>query len=181
MAEGDAIAGRRVRQSGLPREALLNVIIRGDQAILPRGATRVEAGDRLHLLVRQEAAMELRDLLERWRTGPLGPWTGAGPRHAAAPRPFSSRPWDPAEGDAGAPSTVSGTAVHDQIRTRRDGAPGALVVLADGRYAFTGAVTGIGTRVAVQDAARRQLRLADDDAERGWWRQVIGALAAPED
>jgi hypothetical protein len=34
--------------------------------------------------------------------------------------------------------------------------------------------------MAVQDAARRQLRLAAEDTERGWWRQVIGALAAPE-
>src|SRR4051794_529775 len=179
--EGDAIAGRRVRQSGLPREALLNVIIRGEQAILPRGASRIEVGDRLHLLVRQEAAMELRGLLERWRTGPLGPQQRTRPAPRAAPRPFSSRPWDPADGDPGAPATVAGVEVHDQIRTRRGGEAGALVVLADGRYAFTGAVLGMGTRVAVQDAARRQLRLADDDADRGWWRQVIGALAAPED
>jgi cell volume regulation protein A len=70
--------------------------------------------------------------------------------------------------------------VHEQLRTRRDGRPGALVVLADGRYAFTGDILAIGTRMAVQDAARRQLRLAAEDTERGWWRQVIGALAAPE-
>jgi cell volume regulation protein A len=179
--EGDAIAGRRVRQSGLPREALLNVIIRGEQAILPRGASRIEAGDRLHLLVRQEAAMELRGLLERWRTGPLGPTRRTRPLPRAAPRPFTMRPWDPADGDAAAPHAIGRTAVHDQLRTRRDGTAGALVVLEDGRYAFTGAILAIGTRIAVQDAARRQLRLTDDDSERGWWRQVIGALAAPED
>jgi cell volume regulation protein A len=181
VAPGDAIAGRRVRESGLPREALLNVIIRGEQAILPRGATRVEAGDRLHLLVRQEAAIELRQLLERWKTGPLGPGARRAPLPRAAPRPFSLRPWNPADGDPSRPEHVGGVAVHDQLRTRRDGRPGALVVLADGRYAFTGDVLGIGTRMAVQDAARRQLRLATDDAERGWWRQVIGAVAAPED
>jgi cell volume regulation protein A len=181
VQEGDAIAGRRVRQSGLPREALLNVIIRGDQAILPRGASRIEAGDRLHLLVRQEAAMEMRDLLERWRTGPLGPDDRRRPAPRAAPRPFSLRPWDPVDGDAGAPTHIGGVRVHDRLRTRRDGMPGALVVLEDGRYAFTGTVLGIGTRIAVQNAARRQLRLATDDGERGWWRQVIGALAAPED
>jgi cell volume regulation protein A len=179
--EGDAIAGRRVRQAGLPREALLNVIIRGEQAILPRGASRIEVGDRLHLLVRQEAAMELRGLLERWRTGPLGPQARSRPAPRATPRPFSLRPWDTADGDPSAPASIGGTAVHDRLRTRRDGTPGALVVLEDGRYAFTGAVLGIGARAAVQDAARRQLRLATDDASRGWWRQVIGALAAPED
>ena len=177
---GFAIAGRRVRESGLPREALLNVIIRGDQAILPRGATRVEAGDRLHLLVRQEAAIELRELLERWRTGPVGPPVRRRPTPRAAPRPFTLRPWDERDGDPSRPGTVSGVPVHDQLRTRRDGGTGALVVLADGRYAFTGDVLGMGTRVAVQDAARRQLRLTEDEAERGWWRQVIGALAAPE-
>jgi cell volume regulation protein A len=178
---GDAIAGRRVRQSGLPREALLNVIIRGEQAILPRGGTRVEPGDRLHLLVRQEAAMELRELLERWRTGPLGPSERRRPAPRAAPRPLSMRPWNPEDGDPGRPARVAGIPVHDQIRTRRDGKAGALVVLADGRYAFTGDILAIGTRTAVQDAARRQLRFAAGDAERGWWRQVIGALAAPED
>src|SRR5204863_1394949 len=36
----DAVVGRRVRQLGLPRDALLNVIVRGGQAIPPRGSTR---------------------------------------------------------------------------------------------------------------------------------------------
>ncbi len=180
VGAGDAIAGRRVRESGLPRDALLNIIIRGEQAILPRGATRVEAGDRLHLLVRQEASIELRELLERWRTGPIGPATRRRPLPRAAPRPFSLRPWDAADGDPSRPEHIGGVPVHEQLRTRRDGRPGALVVLADGRYAFTGDILAIGTRMAVQDAARRQLRLAAEDTERGWWRQVIGALAAPE-
>ena len=46
-------AGARVRELGLPRDALVNVIVRGDQALPPRGSTRLEAGDRLHVLVRQ--------------------------------------------------------------------------------------------------------------------------------
>jgi hypothetical protein len=33
----------------------------------------------------------------------------------------------------------------------------------------------------VQDAARRKIRQAANDAERAWWREVVGALAAPED
>ena len=52
VGPGDAIAGRRVRELGLPREALVSVIVRGDEAMLPRGSTRVEAGDRLHVMVR---------------------------------------------------------------------------------------------------------------------------------
>ncbi len=175
-----AIAGHMVREAGLPRDALLNVIIRGEQAILPRGSTRVEPGDRLHLLVRQEAAVELRGLLRRWQTGPVGTPRRARPPMRAAPRPFSLRPWDPADGEAGAPAAIGGVAVHDRLLTRRDGEPGALVALADGRYAFTGAVLGIGNRTALLDGARRQLRLATQDTERGWWRNVIGALAAPE-
>ncbi len=178
--EGDAIVGHRVRESGLPRDALLNVIIRGEQAILPRGATLVESGDRLHLLVRQEAAVELRSLLRRWRSGPVGPPKRERPPFRAAPRPFSVRPWNDADGNPSRPQRLGDVEVHEQLRTRRDGRPGALVLLADGRYAFCGDVVGAGSRVAVQDAARRQLRLAGDDAERAWWREVIGAVAAPE-
>ena len=69
----------------------------------------------------------------------------------------------------------------NQLRTRRDGPSGALVVLEDGRYAFSGEVMAVGTRTGVQAAATRRLRLAADESERGWWREVIGALAAPED
>jgi cell volume regulation protein A len=69
IAETDAIVGARVRELGLPREALVNVIVRGQQALPPRGSTRVEAGDRLHILVRQEVAAGLPELLERWQTG----------------------------------------------------------------------------------------------------------------
>ncbi|MEA2123577.1 MAG: potassium/hydrogen antiporter, partial [Solirubrobacteraceae bacterium] len=179
VAAGHAIAGHRVRETGLPRDALLNVIIRGDQAILPRGSTMIEPGDRLHLLVRQEASVELRHLLERWQTGPVGAPARVRPPLRTAPRPFSLRPWDTADGDPSAPATIAGVEVLDRLLTRRDGTPGALVILADGRYAFTGAVLGIGNRTAALDGARRQLRLAEGDSERAWWRNVIGALAAP--
>jgi cell volume regulation protein A len=67
VGEDDAIAGRRVRELGLPRQALVSVIVRGDEAIPPRGSTRVEAGDRLHVLVRQEVAPDFEALIERWR------------------------------------------------------------------------------------------------------------------
>ena len=63
-----------------------------------------------------------------------------------------------------------------QLRTRLD-RPGALVELDDGRYAFTGPVLAIGSASAMQAAARGRLERATDDAEREWWREVIGALA----
>src|SRR4051794_7978860 len=59
VREEDEIAGLRVRELGLPRDALVNVIVRGDNALPPRGSTRVEEGDRLHVLVRQEVADEV--------------------------------------------------------------------------------------------------------------------------
>jgi potassium/hydrogen antiporter len=175
VAAGDAAAGRLVRELELPRDALLNVIVRGDQAIPPRGSTRVEAGDQLHLLVRQEVAVEFRALLHRWRAGPLGPVARRGPVMRGATI-FSSRPWQAQDGDPSHPRTVRGLDVVEQLRTRRD-RPGALVALADGRYATTGATVSVGSAPQLQDAARRALRRAEDAAEQAWWREVIGALA----
>jgi cell volume regulation protein A len=179
----DAIVGMRVRELGMPRDALLNVIVRGDQAIPPRGSTRIEAGDRLHVLVRQEAAIPFTRLLERWRTGPVGrqrkrprPVTGTQPVHSV--RPWSAR--DDA-GEQSHPTRLAGIPVIDQLRTRRDGKPGALVLLEDGRYAVSGESVIIGGANHVQDAARRKIRQASTDAEQAWWREVVGALAAPED
>src|SRR5215212_1532159 len=177
----DAIAGRRVREIGLPRDALLNIIVRGETAILPRGSTRIEAGDRLHILVRQEAAMVMGPLLGLWREGPSGAPPRPRPSLRSARIPMTTRPWDAGDGDPARPPSVGGVAVVNQLRTRRDGPPGALVVLEDGRYAFTGRVVAVGTRAGVQAAATRWLRLAAGDSERAWWREVIGALAAPED
>ncbi len=52
VRDDDAIPGLRVNQLELPREALVSVIVRDDEALLPRGSTEVAAGDRLHILVR---------------------------------------------------------------------------------------------------------------------------------
>jgi cell volume regulation protein A len=67
----DAIVGHRVRDLGLPREALVSVIVRDHAAIPPRGSTRIKSGDRLHVMVRREAADIFPDLLDRWRSGPI--------------------------------------------------------------------------------------------------------------
>ena len=86
-----AAAGHMVRELGLPRDALLNIIIRGDQALPPRGSTRIEPGDHLHVLVRQEAAVDFRPLLDR---GAMGPWGGLRAQSPSRPaqRRRSSRP-----------------------------------------------------------------------------------------
>ncbi len=175
VGDGDAIAGRRVRELGLPREALVSVIVRGDEAILPRGSTRIEAGDRLHLVVRQEVTRGFPELIERWRTGPIGarqrPRTG----FKGHPPVFSVRPWATSDGDPARPEVVAGKAVVEHLRSRHD-QPGAVVALEDGRYAVTGSLLIVGSACQVQRQARKCLHQTDDETERAWWQEVIGAL-----
>jgi cell volume regulation protein A len=176
IAPEDAIVGHRVRDLGLPRDAVVNVIVREDQAIPPRGTTRLRAGDRLHVLIRQESARELYDIRDRWRSGPIG--RPARPRPAPRGREaiFSAGAWREQDGDPAHPDTVGGRPVVEQLRIRRDAA-GGLWVLEDGRYAITGPLYAVGTRIAVSDWARRRMRQADAD-EKAWLQTVIGALAA---
>jgi cell volume regulation protein A len=170
----DAVVGHPVRDLGLPREALLNLIVRGEQAIPPRGSTVIEAGDHLHVLVRQEAAAEFGALMRRWRSGPIAerPPRPVGTRDVSI---FSTGRRMAVAGERSRPQKVKELEVIDQLRTRRD-VPGALVVLADGRFAYTGPIQAIGSARQLQDSARKQLSRASGDAERAWWREVIGAL-----
>src|SRR4051794_23797244 len=171
----DAICGLRVRELGLPREALVNVIVRAGQALPPRGSTRIEPGDRLHLLVRQEVADEVDELTLLWRSGPVT--RGGRPRlHAARAPVFSVRPWAERDGDPGRPEEVEGVPVVDLLRTRRD-VEGSLVALADGRYAVTGPFLAAGGARSLEAHARRRLARTADDAERAWWQEVLGAVA----
>ena len=169
--------GVHVRDLGLPRDALVSVIVRGDEAIAPRGSTRIRAGDRLHILVRREAAKEADALQERWRRGPIG----------APPRPrrklrgsspiFTVRPFaaEAVTGDLDAPERVLDRSVVARLRVRRD-RPGSLVALEDGRYAITGPLLITGSRDDVTRYARRRAEHADPDT-RAWLQTVVGALA----
>jgi cell volume regulation protein A len=171
-----ALVGRRVRDLGLPRDALLSVIVRGDEAVLPRGSTMIEAHDRLHVVVRSEVARHMEGVVERWEVGPVGPppverQAGVG---AAV---FSSRPWDEQnDGDAAYPEAIDGITVREHLRTRRD-KRGSLVSLTDGRYAVTGPALAVGGSRQIQSYARRRLARETDDTVRAWWQEVIGALA----
>ena len=176
VAPDDAIVGRVVRDLGLPRDALLSVIVRGREAILPRGSTRIEADDRLHVVVRQEVAQQVPELLHRWRAGPVGaPPRPTQPLRARA-AVFTARPWTEEDGDPGFPTSVLGIEVIEHLRTRRD-TPGALVLLADGRYAVSGPLLAVGGAAQLQRYARRRLGEENDEAARAWWQEVIGALA----
>ncbi|MDX6699713.1 MAG: potassium/hydrogen antiporter [Solirubrobacteraceae bacterium] len=176
IREGDAAVGSRVRELGLPRDAVVNLIVRDEQAVPPRGSTRLRTGDRLHVLVRQEASLDMPVLVERWRAGPTGPPPRPVPTLLGRRAVFRSGPWPRDAGDAGRPREVGGQEVVDLLRIRRD-VPGTLAVLDDGRYAVTGPVMALGGRDDVAAWARRRLRDADED-ERAWLQNVIGALAA---
>jgi cell volume regulation protein A len=64
---GDSIVGRTVQELGLPRASRLTLIVRDGEAVPPTGSTRVRGGDTLHLVAREEIAVQLHSLLERWR------------------------------------------------------------------------------------------------------------------
>jgi potassium/hydrogen antiporter len=180
VREGDAVVGHMVKELGLPREALVNVIVRQRSAIPPRGSTEIQAGDELHVLVRREAHEEVERLSERWREGPIGEPPPPLPPLRGVPQVFTTRPWRDADGDPGRPDAVDGVPVVGQVRTRRD-RPGALLTLADGRFAVTGdGVVAIGgrnqvARWCVGRADRREV----EPEERAWWQEVIGVLSGP--
>jgi potassium/hydrogen antiporter len=180
VADDDAVVGARVRDLGLPREAVVNVIVRDREAIPPRGSTILRAGDRLHVLLRSELARDVHTIVERWRKGPIGPPPRPPRRMEGRPPTFTVAPFGqvPIEGRAAHPGAVAGADVVAQLRVRRD-VPGCLVALDDGRYAMVGPLVAVGGRQLLWSwAVRRLRRLPADDAERAWLQNVVGALAA---
>ena len=176
---GNAIVGRPVRDLRLPREALVNVIVRGGEAIPPRGSTEIEAGDELHILVRASVRDEVNSLMHGWREGPLDEPARPRLQPRGAPQIFNVRPWTDADGDdPGRPDEVAGVEIASRLRTRRDSA-GALVILADGRYAVTGeSLVAVGPRRQIADWAASRVGRADG-AAKAWWQEVAGVLNAP--
>jgi hypothetical protein len=177
VRDGDAIVGQVVHGLGLPRDALVSVIDRGDEPLLPRGSTRIEAGDRLYILVRDVARRHVEGLFERWREGPLErPSFRTAPIRSHA-TPFSVRPWDPAEGDPGSPAQVSGVPVAVTLRVRR-GSRGVLAQLEDGRFVVTDErVAAVGGWRQLFRYCRTRIRRADSEEERAWWQEVAGAIS----
>jgi potassium/hydrogen antiporter len=173
---GDAAGGARLRDLGLPRDALVSLIVRGDEALLPRGSTRLEPGDRLLVLVRREVMADLPAIIERWRKGPVHKPIRPRRTYTGSVPVYTARPWGADDGDPAHPRDVGGNPVVEHIRTRRD-VPGALVVLEDGRFAVTGPILMMGPPGQMQAQARRRLARATDDAEIAWWQEVIGACA----
>jgi cell volume regulation protein A len=178
LPEGAAAAGHPVRELELPREALVNVIVREHHAIPPRGSTLLQEGDELHILVRGELRDEVEEMTKRWVEGPVGkPPPPPLPRRAAS-QVFSVRPTRDGE-DPVKPEVVDGVAVVAILRSRRD-AVGVMAALADGRYAVTGEdVIAIGGRRALADwCEERAAREGIPPQEHAWLQEVTGALIA---
>jgi cell volume regulation protein A len=173
VRSSDRVVGLPVRDLGIPQDATLDVIVRGDQALPPGGSTQIEAGDTLHLLVRDEVASSVRLLLERWRGDqPVPPEPDV---VETAIENLLTEPWTAAHGDPGDPDLVAGVPVVQVVEARRD-AGAALVLLEDGRAAVTGSSLVAGSAELVGRYARRRLSAARDAGEEMWWRQVAAAL-----
>jgi potassium/hydrogen antiporter len=178
LPPGAAAAGHRVRDLELPREALVNVIVRDGHAIPPRGSTLLREGDELHVLVRGELRDEVERGTERWVKGPIGrPAPPPLPRRAAS-QVFSVRPLR-ADEDPEQPTAIDGVAVEAVLRSRRDDI-GAMAAMADGRYAVTNVdVVAIGGRRALAGWCERRAELPDvDTEEKAWLQEITGALIA---
>jgi cell volume regulation protein A len=178
LPPGAAAAGHRVRELELPREALVNVIVRDGHAIPPRGSTELRQGDELHILVRGELREEVEAMTAIWTKGPVGRPPPPPLPHRAASQIFSVRPAREGD-DPMALTEVDGIPVLSVLRSRRDGV-GAMAALADGRYAVTSDdVIAVGGRRALAGwCERRAARSGVDQAERAWWQEVTGALIA---
>jgi cell volume regulation protein A len=176
LPPGAAAAGHPVRDLELPREALVNVIVRDGSAIPPRGSTELREGDELHVLVRSELREEVEALTRRWAEGPLGRESPPPLPRRGAPQVFTVRP---ARGDGELGEAIDGIPIVSVLRDR--GERGTyLLALADGRYAVIGAgLVAIGGRRALADWCERRAARSDvDGAERAWWQEVTGALIA---
>lgn len=176
LPPGAAAAGHPVRDLELPREALVNVIVREGSAIPPRGSTELKAGDELHILVRGELREEVETLTKRWAEGPIGKPTPPPLPRRAASQVFTVRP---ARGGGDLGEEIDGIPVAGILRSRGERGD-YLLALADGRYAVIGAgVVAIGGRRSLADwCEARAARPDTDGSERAWWQEVTGALIA---
>jgi len=165
VGPGDRAVGRRLRDLPLPPEATVMVIVRGEAAIPPQRNTRIETGDRVHVVVREESSAALAQTLDRWQNGE--------PEYALEPR--APRPWTAADGDPAHPVRVVGLSITEHLRVRAD-VPGALVMLEDGRYAITGPALLVGDPGRLTRYAGERLERAEQAAARLWWRDVLDAL-----
>ncbi|MQA74756.1 MAG: hypothetical protein GEU88_10530 [Solirubrobacterales bacterium] len=92
-------------------------------------------------------------------------------RTLRASRVFTVGPWREGDGDPGGPGRVLGVPVAERLDTRPDGR-GALVRLADGRFALTGQTVAVGLRSQLEGYLRRQRGGSGGDQ----WIEGVGSL-----
>ena len=173
----DAIVGRLVNQLLLPRDALVSVIVRSDEALLPRGSTEIAAGDRLHILVRESARGQVEGLFDRWRRGPIEAPEERPPVLRGRSPIFTVKPWRSDQGDPAEPEQVEDVPVLRILRTRRE-QRGALMVLADGRMAVTGDnVVAVGGPAQLLRYCRERIGRSQNQQARAWWQEVAGVVS----
>ncbi len=177
--EGDAVSGHMIKELGLPREALVNLIVRKGEALLPRGSTVVEEGDEIHILVRRETRREIGRLIRIWREGPILEPKPIPVGVRGSPAIFSVRPTREADGDTGNPERINGQEVARILRTRSD-VPAAVVVLADGRFAVTGPdLIAMGGRQNLVRWCGERAERTKSMQDRAWLQEAIGVIDAP--
>ena len=176
LPPGAAAAGHVVRELDLPREALVNVIVRDGNAIPPRGSTELEEGDELHILVRSE----LRDEVEAL-TRKLGRGTDRQTRSAA---PAAARGLAGLHGAAGARRCARRRDRRDSDRWRSCATAASRRLprgprrrpLRRSRGAGSSRSAAAGPWPAGARGGRNGPR--STRAERAWWQEVTGALIA---
>jgi len=87
---------------------------------------------------------------------------------------FTTGPWHSHWGEHDEPRQVVGIQVAGELLRREDGGE-ALVALADGRFALTGATFAAGSAGALMRHARRQSRCAAE-SDRAWLLAVTKEL-----
>jgi cell volume regulation protein A len=63
LEEDSPAVGRRIVELRLPKEALILLVARGDEFVVPRGGTVLEAGDRLLVLADKQARAAVREIV----------------------------------------------------------------------------------------------------------------------
>ena len=66
VAPDAAVAGTHVRDLNLPRDSLVAVIVRDEEAIPPRGSTLIQPDDRLYVLARAESRGLVQERFDSW-------------------------------------------------------------------------------------------------------------------
>lgn len=90
---------------------------------------------------------------------------------------FTTRPWNPADGDPASPDQVLGIRVTRSICSRTNGV-GALVALVDRRFAITGRTVTVGSARQLRRYIRERGHWPLGLDEGRWLDQVAERLAA---